>query len=259
MDDSPSVRELVERAVPLRSGEAPGWPDVLRRATVEPSRRSRGRLPRRRRLVFVIGGIALLAAAVPAAVAVHATIVDFFASENAPESVVRSFASMEKGAPVMRPGVIAGETRKILEVPAPGRRATVLYVAPTVSGGFCWTIADPDSGLSSGGCGRRTGGKMHAGIPFAQDLRDGRVYGVYAAVAGRVRDHAITRIELRHSDGHAVDVPVAWVSEPIGVGFFVHPIPPQRWVTGKPVEVVGFASDGRVIRRERLELEIAPP
>lgn len=256
MPERDPIRELLERQIPLRADVSPRWSDVLRRAghasTAAPSRR------RRRRLVLVAGVLAVVVVAVPTAVALRATILAFVRAEHAPARVERSFAQLEEGSPLLRPGVIAGETRKVLEAPNPGRSPAVLWVAPTISGGFCWQVEDPDSGFSAGGCGRREGGRMHAAVPYAQELRDGAPAGVFAAVSGRVRDRAIVRLELRHADGYRLEIPIVWVSDPIGVGFFVHPIPPTRWRKGKPVEVVALAQDGRIVKREPLEFEIAP-
>lgn len=256
MADGDAMRELLERAVPLRTGEASAWQDVLRRAVAEQPATTGAR--RRPRLVLVAVLVAVVAAAVPTAVALRSIFVDFVGAEHAPLRVERSFASMERGSPVLRPGAIASETRKILDVANPGRTAAVLYVAPTIYGGFCWTVEDPDSGFSAGGCGRRKGGRMHAGVPYAQETSAGEPRGVFAAVSGRIRDHDISRIELHHSDGYVLEIPIVWVSDPIGVGFFVHPIPAARWNDGKPVEVVALAKDGRVVKREPIEFEIAP-
>ena len=257
MADGDAIRELLERAVPLRTGEDSAWQDVLQRAVADQPATTPAR--RRPRFVLVAVVVAVVAAAVPTAVALRSTIVDFVEAEPAPQRVVRSFASMERGAPVIRAGAIASETRKILQVANPGRSATVLYVAPTIYGGFCWTVEDPDSGFSAGGCGRREGGRMHAGAPYAQETSAGETHGVFAAVSGRIRDGDISRIELRHSDGYVLEIPIVWVSDPIGVGFFVHPIPAARWNDGKPVEVVALAKDGGVVKREPIEFVIAPP
>jgi hypothetical protein len=244
--------ERLARADPVRRDRRA--PDAVLLARILADRRA----PRRRqRPAIAVALLALVAVVVPTAVALRTGALDFAAAERAPAPVVRSFASLEHGSPLLRPGVIAGETRKVLER---GHGRVVLWVAPTRSGGFCWTVSDRSSGHSSGGCGRREGGRMHAQVPFSQAVRDGNVYGTFEAVVARVRDRRMVRLAVRHEDGLVLDVPIVWVSEPIGVGFAVHVVPPARWVTGRPTAVLAYGRDGAVLKREPLERrQVAPP
>jgi hypothetical protein len=223
---------------------------LLARILAEPRRRSRSR-----RLAVVVAVVAL-AVGVPTAVAVRAGVLDFAAAERAPERVVREFASLDHGSPLLRPGAIAEETRLVLELEHGRVR---LWVAPTTRGDFCWRVDDAGSGLRSGGCGRRVGGRMHANLTFAQEVRDGRPHGLFAAVAARVRDRRIVRLGVRHEDGFVADVPIVWVSDPIGVGFAVHVVPPGRWVAGRPAEVVAYDRDGAVVKREAIPPRFPAP
>ncbi len=70
-------------------------------------------------------------------------------------------------------------------------------------------------------------------------------------VTGRVRDRSIRRIDLRSADGTSVELPIVWLSEPIGVGFFLFAVLDQR----RPLEVVAFDEDGGVVKRETLRVE----
>lgn len=203
----------------------------------------------RRRRIAALLVVALAAVLVPAAVALRAPVVDFVAGKPPPVSIERDFADFNRGWPdgMAGPGVIASEVRQVLEVPAPGGGRSVLWVAPTEQGNFCWLLQHVDAGGRGeawlSGCGQREGGRMHAGAAVLRGA---------VTVTGRVRDRSIARLTLRHADGARVELPFVRVSEPIGVGFFVHPITPNRLERGRPVEVIAYDGVGAVVRRERL-------
>lgn len=226
------------------------WSDVQAR------RRVRRGTPRRQRRIALAFAV-LAALAVPTALAVRERIIDFGSSEPAPTRIVREFEHLNRRALPMRPlGVVAGETRKVIEVRGAGGRRYVLWVAPTRRGGWCEQLqlfVAGRSRLQVGVCGGREGGRMHAGAPIWLMSRTGEIRGALA-VHGRVRDRSIVRLELVHEDGARVEIPFVWVSDPIGIGFFVHAVPRERWNARRPTEVVAFDDDGRVVKREPVRL-----
>jgi len=218
---------LAERLALLVDAPAvPDWLDVRRRA-----RRRTGR----RAVLIVAAALALLIAA--PALGLHHTIVDFFAAEPAPERVQLDFARLDLGAPEgMATGVIPMQTRKVPVRSADGSE-TFVWVAPTRSGGFCLTWQH-----GAGGCRTRTGGG--AGATFSGS-RDESGLTIRQVTGATTRDDA-ERLELRFADGTALELPITWVSPPIGAGFYAYEIPTGR----RPAELVLYAEDGDVVARE---------
>jgi hypothetical protein len=248
---------LEDRLRQLASGvERPDWPDVLRR--------SEAHAPRRRRTVLVIAFVALWAVAVPTALALRSTVVDFFAGEPAPNRVEEDFARLDVGAPPnMSPRVIPEQTRKVFETTAPGGGRLVLWVAPTRKGGFCTQLEElKPNGTSGGGGG---GGCSSRDAPFelAPSLSiagpitpQGVIRGGPVIVSGQVTIAAAESVEVRFTDGTSTSVRVVWVSEPIDTGFFVYPVPSDRWNEGRPTSLAARSATGEVLAEQPVPFEL---
>lgn len=225
---------------------APGqqdWRDVLERARALEA-------PRRRR-ILVAALVALAVVLIPTAVALRGKVeISFWSSERAPGPIMRSFEATDHGWPnqMRRIGVVGAESRKIADVRRAGIHR-VLWVAPTVRGDFCWLLeivpapAGSTSRGGSGGCGIRNGGRMHAGL---------ETLGSAMTVSGRVRDRSIASIRVRYADGLSEETPIYWVSEPIGVGFFIHPLAADRRGERRASAVIALDAKGHVVKIEEL-------
>jgi len=211
--------------------DAPGaddWGDVTRRV-----RRAR----RHRALTTTAIVAAALVVAVPAALGLHRVVVDFVSAEPAPERVQLDFARLDLGAPKgMATGVIAGQTRKVPVRSADGGE-TLVWVAPTRSGGFCLTWEH-----GPGGCRTRAGGGVGASFSGSGDENGVTI----SQVAGATTRDDADRLELRFADGTSVELPLTWVSAPIDAGFYAYEIPTGR----RPQELLLYADSGDVIARE---------
>jgi len=236
---------LDERLESLRAGERGhlDWRDVQSRARALEA-------PRRRR-ILIAAVVALAVALIPTAVALRGVVeISFWSSQRAPEPIMRSFEATHHGWPTQmeRVGVVSSESRRIVDVRRAGIHRT-LWVAPTESGGFCWIleiVPAPQGSTSrggSGGCGIRHGGRMHAGVDQM---------GPALTVTGRVRDRSIAKIDVRYADGVTEEIPIHWVSEPIGVGFFIHPLAADRRGDRRATEVIARDVTGRIVKTERL-------
>jgi hypothetical protein len=225
------------RSLDDRAGD---WDDVVARTG------ARKRLPR-----LALVAVLVSALVVPTALALRERVLDFASGDPAPPRIERDVASLNLGIGRMMPDVLEEETRKVIEVPAPRSERRILWVAPRRDGGFCWVVEHVErSGRReafTSGCGGRAGGRMHASASWHRlpsGMRD-------IDVTGRVRDRSIRRIDLRSADGTSVELPIVWLSEPIGVGFFLFAVLDQR----RPLEVVAFDEDGGVVKRETLRVE----
>ena len=205
-------------------------------ATTQTARRLR---PARRRLILAAAAALAIVVAAPA-LGLHRTIVNFFESEPAPERTQIDFARMGIAAPAgLGPNLLHGEARKILERELEGKRRS-LYVAPTRSGGFCWTW----SGMVSS-CGRANDPQLPLGFGW----REAPVGA--SSVTGHVSSSEIERLELRYEDGSRDDVPIVWVSAPIDAGFYGFDIPAEHRRLGhRPETLVALDGDGDEIVRQ---------
>lgn len=249
--------KLEDRFRQLASGvERPDWPDVLRR--------SEAHAPLRRRTVLVLAFVALAAVAVPTALALRSTVVDFFAAEPAPNRIEEDFARLDVGAPPdMGPRVIPEQTRKVLEMALPDGGRLMLWVAPTRKGGFCTQLEElKPNGTGGGGGG---GGCSGADAPFklAPSLSiagpitpQGVIRGGPVIVSGQVTIAEADSVEIRFTDGTWISVPVVWVSEPIGTGFFVYPVPKARWNEGRPTSLAARSATGEVLAEQPVPFEL---
>ncbi len=239
---------LADRLERLAGRDGRGdWTDVRRRAELAASGRRRSR---RGRLVPLAAALVAVAVAAPA-LGLHEPILRFFEGEPAPETVVKGFATLDDGAPIpeWRTGVIAGQTRKVMEAYFADKLHT-LFVAPTKYGGLCeqWSRA-------SGGCDRL--GTVPLSISW------GRSGSIPAGPAGRPPDldkyppdyiegfaHSkwVERVEIRFEDGAVVRPRVVWVGAPIDAGFFAYDVPKEHLERGHRISaVVGLDGDGNLV------------
>jgi hypothetical protein len=204
--------------------------------------------PRRRWFRPVLAAAVLMAAfvGVASAVGLQLPVLDFGSAEKAPPRVVKDFAGFDVGAPSgMAPGVIAGETRRIMTAHFAGATHE-LWVAPTREGGFCelWT-------RSFGGCDRV--GTVPLGVTRiyggSSPLPQGA--GSLVALGGHASAAYVTDVEIRFAD-HAVARPtIVWVSRPIGAGFFAYDVPPEHREPGHEVTaVVALDRSGNVVTED---------
>jgi hypothetical protein len=178
---------------------------------------------------------------------------DFWTAEKAPPRIVEDFDSLAEGAPPgMDPGAVPGEARKVMTVVLDDGRHT-LWVAPTRSGGFCvnWT-------KSGGGCDKlgtvplsvswSARGPIHlskGGIPDVTPTSFNRL-------SGHVNSEYAEAVEIRFVDGEVVRPDVAWVSEPIGAGFFIYDIPELHRTPGHEISaVVALDGGGNIVAEDR--------
>jgi hypothetical protein len=185
--------------------------------------------PSRRPLVAAIAAACAVLLATPA-FAFRAGIVDFWAAEPAPERVQLQFERM-RTAFGTGPDPIPANAREVTAITLDGERLP-LWVAPTETGGFCW------SWHHVGACGADG---VQLGLVSLQS--DG---GGPAWAAGTVTVKEAAQIEVRYEDGSVAPVPFVWVSEPIDAGFVLFDVPPQNEREGhRPVEFVALDADGR--------------
>jgi hypothetical protein len=236
--------ELHERFAEVGRAGEPDWADVVRRA---------GRRTRRRRLTLAASLVVLAALAVPTAVALRGSVVDFFASEPAPRPVVLDFASLDVGAPAgMETGVMAEQTRAVLHKRLSNRRMLTVWVAPTRKGGFCALYGH------SGGCHPPYSIPVEHGISIQGPIANGVIRGGPVLVSGSAQLPDAAAIELRYENGDADRERLTWVSPPIGAGFFVFDVSPDHWNRNRPQELALLDADGAVLRREPVHFMLPP-
>jgi hypothetical protein len=205
--------------------------------------------PRRRWFRSVLAVAVLVAAfvGVASAVGLQLPVVDFGSAEKAPPRVVEDFAGFDVGAPSgMAPGVIAGETRRIMTANFAGATHE-LWVAPTREGGFCelWT-------KSFGGCDRV--GTVPLGVTriyrgSSSPLSQGD--GSLVALGGHASAAYVTDVEIRFADHTVARPTIIWVSRPIGAGFFAYDVPPEHRQPGHQVTaVVALDGNGNVVKED---------
>jgi hypothetical protein len=208
---------------------------------VEPSLR---RAPRRRRLRGRRLGLVLALLVIAfvflagVAVAFHLHVVLFGLADKAPPPVVKTFAELDVGAPPgMASGVVPNETRRVGIFDG-----HTLWVAPTANGGFCFVFSDDVGGCDSLGAMPLT--VSARGI--RESTRDRlRGIGGLSEVNGDVSSRWADAVEIRFQDGESIRPEITWVSSPIGVGFFLEPIPVEHRQPGHLVsEVVALDRDG---------------
>lgn len=220
------------------------WADVLARSSgSSPARR---RHPRRRaRLVLAVPLVAALVFLVAPALGIGPPALDFFAAKHAPKRVVVQFEQLGVGAPAkMNPRAIPGQARLVTTYHLRDGTAVPLWVAPTRRGGFCFLSL-------GGGCQAR-----HVRIPSEPGDVDAGAIGLGVAgihgstvLAGSVFDKRISEIEVRFRYSSPEQVPLLWVSPPIGAGFFFYELTPAQHRQGGARAVVALDAHGQVLAR----------
>jgi hypothetical protein len=222
-------------------------------------RRARRGLRRSRLLALAVLAAVAVAIAAPA-LGLSGKIVHLFgSSEPAPARVEESFASLDVGAPAgMAPGVIAEQTRKVLDQPIGDEWRAVLWIAPTKAGGFCMTLGlgrvDSAPHELGGGCDR------DRALPFSLGLgspgpisRTGKILRGPVLFSGSVLSDEGSAVAFDFEDGRQATVPVVWVSEPIDAGFFVYAVPEEHWGEGhRPTTAMLEDEEGTVLAREHV-------
>ena len=239
------VLELLARANPIPEAKQPelearalALADSWRSRAAAATETSPGR--RWRLAVVAIVGLFVLVG-VGTALALERHWLDFSKAEPAPPDVVTQFADENTQAPPgMGPDVVAKEARRIPVVDNTGRTWT-FWVAPTRHGGYCVSIHG-----TGGGCAKF--GTMPLNTVSGVDGRrpaDPRIRTlIYGAASARWVDSLL----VRFADGDTAQVPVTWVSKPIGYGFFYYDVPAEHRVGGhEPTKIEALDAAGNVV------------
>jgi hypothetical protein len=222
-----------------------------RHLVAEISATPRTRVPRR--LVVGMASVAMLGVLVAApAFGLHREVFDFLSSEPASERVQLEFARLDVTAPPeWRPGIIAGEARKVTEMMVRGKRR-ILSVAPTQNGGYCfqWTgffggCHDPDRPARPRPRGPHGDLNTHF-FSWGGHVTEEAM----TLLGGHVRAKSVERLEVEFADGERDEVPLTWVSEPIDAGFYLYDVPERHRRKETRVDaLVGRDADGDVVAR----------
>ena len=221
------------------------------------------------RLWLAAAAAVLLAAAIAVAtpaLGLGGKLVQLFSSgEPAPTRIVRSFETMDVGAPPgMETRVIAGETRKAFEADVGFGLEAVVWVAPTRLGGYCTHVELRLNGEpKGGGAGCLSDRNSLSRLPEERRhfsigkiipgpiTREGRLLRGPFILDGDVWNRAATHVELRFDDGEQDRVPVIWVTKPIDAGFFLYSVPSTHWADGhEPAVAILRDKDGRELARQ---------
>ena len=176
--------------------------------------------------VPIAAALAVVALAAPAS-GLHEPIIEFVTGDAAPERVRTDFERFDSGAPPgMAPGVIPGESRRIMSTRLSGGAHT-LWVAPTKAGGFCtyWS-------KMTAGCDRL--GTVPLAVTYG---------GEPFVITGHADADYVDSVEVRFADGPVEHADMTWVGAPIDAGFFAYEPPDGR----VPRELVGLDAHGNVV------------
>jgi len=173
-----------------------------------------------------------VAVAAPAS-GLHEPIIEFVTGEPAPDRIVAQYDSLNKRmAPI--PGhdydVIASDTRQVTSTHLSDGTHT-LFVAPTRKGGFCFLWSD-----MHGSCDQF--GSMPLSIIWG---------GGPPVMSGHVDSEWVDSVEIHFVDGRIEKPRIAWISDPIGAGFFVHEVADIDDV----VSVAALDEDGELLTEQR--------
>jgi len=153
--------------------------------------------------------------------------VSFTHSPTAPNIVKKQFLDLPIGAPSQwATPVQAAKARTVATFTIAGHPRK-LWVAPTRTGGYCYTFE-----LNFGGCRQTQTDRTKAllGVTWqGGSLRHGVNESIVTRVGGDITAPAATKITAHYADGTTTDIPFVWVSAPIAAGFFSYDIPTAHW------------------------------
>jgi hypothetical protein len=161
----------------------------------------------------------------------------------------------------MDPGVIPNSARRVLELSHDGK-VSVLWVAPTKGGGFCFEWTDVGGGCVKDRTVPSAEPEPSSGDvdPFVLGLLvspDAR--GVLQHFDGHLMAPEAERLLVEYADGEETEIPFVWVSRPIDAGFYLYSVPTEHRRPGHQVTAITAEDeDGGVVARETFRLT-APP
>lgn len=200
--------------------------------------------PSRRRTVVIAAAVAaaVLLVALPA-LAAFTPLIDFSEAPKAEGPIVREFEDLTQQAPPgMDPRVIADEARRI-EIPLSGTDTTVVYVAPTQTGGFCFEIV-----------GHTLGCDPNRTVPVEIGFAAARLDGGGAVVYGWLYDPSASSATVTTADGTQQQALLVRVTSPIDASFFLVPI--DDIADALPITATVTNTEGRSVATKLIE---APP
>jgi hypothetical protein len=239
------VLELLARANPIPETRRPEL--EARALALADSWRSRAAAaaetsPRRRWRLAVVALLGLFVlVGVGTALALERHWLDFSKAEPAPPDVVTEFADENTMAPPgMGPDVLAKEARRIPVVDNKGKTWT-FWVAPTRHGGYCVDVV-----AVGGGCAKF--GTMPLSTISGVDGRRPPDPRIRTMIYGAANARWVDSLLIRFADGDTAQVPVTWVSKPIGFGFFYYDVPAEHRVGGhEPTKTEALDAAGNVV------------
>lgn len=226
------LRERVQRA--FDADDDSDWHDVVRRA------RRRRPSPVRRPVfaVALMGLIAITFLIVPGPGLGY--LRGLFGGEPAPPSIEEVMAGADQGAPEnLAPGVEAEQTHKLIQIRTSDGRPTILWVAPSQSGGIC-TYVQRGRRLAGGpGCREQT---LPETAPINWLLQGSTPSDRVVLLSGSVSDR-IRQLVVSYDDGTTDSIELTQ-------GFFLYEILPERLRTGhQPISLIGYDSSGAEVGR----------
>jgi hypothetical protein len=238
LDSEQLLRERFSRlANPVDDSD---WTEVTRRA-------SAGLRPR---LLLLAAAAVVVAAIAAPALGLTGKVVQLFDGSEPAR------ARFEKDAPLLAPDVITGDIQKVLDEPAGEGARTLLWVAPTRSGGFCMAVELAKVGqLRPGGgtisCDRNRQRAFNQG-GFGDPRGPILYYGSILIDGARL-------VRVDFEDGERAKVPLVWVSEPIDAGFYVYVVPRRHWAEGhRPKAATVVDENGKALARQSLRWFMPP-
>lgn len=256
------IDELVEDC----NGAVGNWEDVLRRARIESQPpRLHFWLPSRRLLLAaaILISLIVILFVTPAFGLLKNWIGRKnvpFTGKTAPYEVKKEFSDLSIGAPKgMAPQAIDSQARRVTTFRLAGVDR-VLYVAPTRSGGFCWTFTHS----VADGCVQSRNERSYS-VPGTVNpqllaFTDGmeRIPGsrhrfqVFIGAAILAKNAA--SLTLEYQNHHSVRLPFVWVSKPIDAGFFIYVRPPHHRLPGtRPDALILRDSKGKLVAKTWIE------
>jgi hypothetical protein len=227
-----TLDRALDALVPPFDAEEADWAEIVRRG-------GRRRRFTGRRIALAAAVLALVATLVATpALGLQGLLLGLFGrtdvpfvGEAAPIEVKREFYDLGLGAPPgMSPDAIASQTRRVATFRVDGK-TSVLWVAPTRAGGYCWQFSG-----RSGGCHRsrdegtttprRERGSVNPALLGATfQASSGDVQHV-TWIGGDIRAPSAHSLSIEYADGGKTDVPFYYVGRPIDAGFFLRAVPP---------------------------------